>query len=178
MKREQTLIDTLLDEIESMPIGNGGTVPAQYFFFKLNNISSEHNPSHFAQIESALAAVRQHENLLFSQGKIIYHLTLLHQEGLISALLSENYDGTFIAVKGLTAKGHNYLDERRKKIEGPLSKALNASKANAPEWVARSLITEGFKGFLQLVAGIGILATSQIPAVKQCLLTAWFGQHH
>jgi hypothetical protein len=35
MKREQVLIDTLLDEIESMPIGNGGSEPAQYFFFKL-----------------------------------------------------------------------------------------------------------------------------------------------
>jgi hypothetical protein len=157
---------------------DGTTQLAQYFFFKLNNISSELNPSHFAQTESALTAVRQHENMLFSQGKITYHLTLLHQEGLISALLPENYDSTFIAVKGLTARGHNYLDERRKKKEGPLSKALNASKANAPEWVARSLITEGFKGFLQFVAGIGILATSQIPAVKQFLFTAWFGQHH
>lgn len=115
MKREQALIDSLLNEIESMPVGNVGAVPAQYFFFKLNNIPSDLNPSHFAQIETALTAVRQHENLLFSQGTITYHLTLLHQEGLISALLSETYDGTFIAVKGLTAKGHNYLDERHKK---------------------------------------------------------------
>ena len=91
-------------------------------------------------------------------------------------MLSETYDDTLIAVKGLTAKGHNYLDERRKKEEGPLLKALNASKANAPEWVARSLITDGLRGFLAFV--IGILATSQIPAVKQFLLCAWFGQHH
>jgi DNA-binding PadR family transcriptional regulator len=175
MKREQALIETLLAEIESMPIGNGGTVPAQYFFFKLNNISSELNPGHFAAIESALTAVRQHENLPFSQGKITYHLSLLLEEGLISAVLSETYDGTFIAVKSLTAKGHNYLDDRRKKEEGPLIKALNAFKANAPEWVARSLITDGLKWFLGFV---GILATSQIPAVKQFLLSAWFGQHH
>jgi hypothetical protein len=176
MKREQALIDTLLGEIESMPIGNGGTVPAQYFFFKLNKISSELNPSHFAGIESALTAVRRHENLPFSQGKITYHLRLLLQEGFINAVLSETYDGTFIDVKGLTAKGHNYLDERRKKEEWPLSKALNASKANAPEWVARSLITDGIRGFLGFAAGI--LATSQIPAVKQFFLTAWLGQHH
>jgi len=32
MKREQALIDALLDEIESMPIGNGGSVPVQHFF--------------------------------------------------------------------------------------------------------------------------------------------------
>lgn len=32
MKREQALIDALLDEIESMPMGNAGSVPAQYFF--------------------------------------------------------------------------------------------------------------------------------------------------
>jgi hypothetical protein len=175
MKKEQTLINTLLDEIESMPIGNGGSVPAQYFFLKLNNISSESNPGHFAAIESALTAVRQHESLAFTQEIITYHLRLLLEEGLISAELSETYDGTIIAVKGLTAKGHDYLGERRNKKEGPLLEALKASKANAPEWVARSLITDGLKWILGVV---GIFTTSQIPAVKQFLLSVWLGQHH
>lgn len=175
MKREQFLIQTLLDEIESLPIGNDETVSAQYFFFKLNNISSELHPGHIAAMESALTAVRQHENLPFSQERITYHLRLLLEEDLISALLSETYDGTFIAVRSLTSKGHDYLEERRKKKEGPLLKALNACKANAPEWVARALITDGLKWFLGFV---GVLAASQIPGVKQFLHSAWFGQHH
>ena len=173
MKREQVLIDTLLDEIESMPIGNGGSVPAQYFFFKLNNISSERNPGEFSGMESALTAVRQSEKLTNSQGVVTYHLRLLLEGGLISGELIETYDGTFVAVKGLTAQGHAYLNERRKKAKGPLEKALRAVKANAPEWVARHLITSGVKWALGIA---GLFATSQIPVVKHFLLTAWLGQ--
>lgn len=175
MKREQPLIDALLDEIETMPIGNGGSVPAQYFFFKLNNIPSERNPAEFAGIESALTAVRQHERLVYSQGAITYHLRLLLEEGLISGELIETYDGTFIAVKGLTAQGHGHLDSRRKKEEGPLAKALNATKDNAPEWVARHLVTSGVT--LAFIGIAGLFTAFKIPAVQQFLLTALFGHH-
>lgn len=175
MKREQPLIDALLDEIESMPIGNGGSVPAQHFFFKLNNIPSERNPGEFAGIESALTAVRQHERLVYSQGAITYHLKLLLEEGLISGELIETYDGTFIAVKGLTAQGHSHLDSRRNKERGPLVKALRATIDNAPEWVARHLVTSGVTWTLVGIAGL--FSASQIPAVQQFLLTAWLGQH-
>jgi hypothetical protein len=89
MNREQALIDMLLEEIESMPIGNGGAVPAQHFFFKLNNISSVRNPGEFAGIESALTAVRQREQLIYSQVTITYHLRLLLEGGLISGELIE-----------------------------------------------------------------------------------------
>lgn len=174
MKKNQVLIDMLLDEIESMPTGNGGTVPAQYFFFKLNNISSVRNPSEFAGMETALKAARQHESLAFTQGAITYHLRLLLEEGLISGQAVATYDGDLIDVKGLTAQGHAYLADRRKKEGGPLSKALNASKANAPEWVARFLITSSLKWILGVA---GLFAASQIPGVKQFLLSAWLGQH-
>lgn len=174
MKREQALIDTLLDEIESMPIGNGGSVPDQYFFFKLNNISSERNPREFARIKSALTAVRQHEELKYPQGVITYHLRLLLEGGFISGELIETYDGTSIAVKGLTAQGHAYLDDRRMKVEGPLSKALKALQDNAPEWVARYLVTSSVKWVLGIA---GLFAASQIPVVKQFLLSVWFGQY-
>lgn len=177
MNREQDLIDALLAEIESMPIGIGGSVSAQYFFLKLNNISSDRNPGEFAGIESALIAVRQRDELIYPQGAITYHLKLLLEEGLIHAEQSETYGGTFIAVKGLTAQGHTYLDDRRKMEEGPLSKALNASWAKAPEWVARSLVTSTLQWALGAVGGVLALAATQIPAVKYYLCGAWFGHH-
>lgn len=175
MKREQALIDKLLDEIESMLIGNGGSsVRDEHFFFKLNNIPSDDNPSEFARIQSALTAIRQYENLMYTQLTITYHLKLLLDEGLISGNLIETYDGEYVVVKGLTAQGHAYLDDRRKKDEGPLAKALKALQAKAPEWVARSLVTSGVKWVLGIA---GLFATSQIPVVKQFLVSAWLGQY-
>jgi hypothetical protein len=150
MKRAQDLINRLLDEIKSFPIGNGGSVPSQYFFFKLNNISWELNPSEFAGIASALTAIGQHEKLIYSQGRITYQLRQLLEEGLVNGEPIETYESTIIAIKGLTAQGHAYLDNRRKKKEGPLTKSLKASKANAHEWVARSLITSGAKWALRI----------------------------
>ena len=174
MNREQALIDMLLEEIESMPIGNGGAVPAQHFFFKLNNISSVRNPGEFAGIESALTAVRQREQLIYSQVTITYHLRLLLEGGLISGELIETYEGALITVRGLSAQGHAYLDDLRKRKEGPLAKALKAVKANAPEWVARYLITSGVGWALGIA---GLFAASQIPEARRFLLSVWLGQH-
>jgi hypothetical protein len=173
MKREQALADTLLDEIESMPIGNGEPVQSQYFFFRLNNIPAEPDPGEYAAIESALTAIRQSERLTYSHAVITYHLRLLLEDGLVNGRLIETYDGTRISVNGLTAQGHAYLDERRKKAEGPLEKALKAVKANAPEWVARILVASAVKWVLGIA---GVFAASQIPVVKHFLHTAWSGQ--
>jgi hypothetical protein len=173
MKKDQSLIDRLLEEVESSPIGNGGSLTTQYFFFKLNNISNECNPGEFSGMQSALTAARQNKQLSFSQGLITYHLKLLLEEGLIGGQLVETYEGACVAVGGLTAKGHAYLEERRKNKGGLLLKVLKSLKVNAPEWVARLLVTKSLEWALWVA---GLFVASQIPPVKHYLLRAWLGQ--
>jgi hypothetical protein len=86
----------------------------------------------------------------------------------------ETYEGALITVRGLSAQGHAYLDDLRKRKEGPLAKALKAVKANAPEWVARYLITSGVGWALGIA---GLFAASQIPEARRFLLSVWLGQH-
>jgi hypothetical protein len=166
MKRNDQLIESLLDKIESMEVGGGATVTAQQLFYALNGISPE------GGVHSAILAVHKSGELVYEQKGINYHLGLLLDDGLVTGSATQTYEDLCIVVNGLTSKGHQYLEEVRKKRAGVLASVVSFFKEKAPEWTARVLFTSAVKW---IVGVIGIYIAAQIPAVRAFMADTWSG---
>ncbi|WP_126148363.1 DUF2513 domain-containing protein [Synechococcus elongatus] len=139
MKRDPKIIDALLAEVESMPIPPDGFAEIHHFFHKMNDIEQEVWPFDSFDINSAIVATHQYPKLKYSLESIIYHLKLLIEDDFIKGEFILTTTGPFISVNSLLAKGHDYLETKRKFF---LLKAWSSLRENAHEWSARILFTK------------------------------------
>jgi hypothetical protein len=166
MKKNDQLIASLLETIESMEVGGGATVTAQKLFYALNGISPE------GGIHSAILAVHKSGELVHEQKEINHHLKILLDDGLVTGSATQTHEDLRIVVNGITSKGYKCLEEVRKKRAGVLASVVSFFKEKAPEWTARVLFTSAVKW---IVGAIGIYIAAQIPAVRAFMADIWSG---